>query len=359
MKRRSKMYLFLFLLLAIAVIVPVVFCQPCFGRNPKGQRLERVKQSPFYKDGEFQNEEPTVLMTGKHSYLTSMWDMLTGRKKSKHLIPKEGEVPVVKNDLKHLPKDKDLYVWFGHSSFLLQLSGKALLIDPVFISFSPVSSIMGKVFPGTDIYKPEDMPDTIDYLVISHDHYDHLDHKTVVALKDRVGKVVCPLGVGENFEHWGYAKEQIIELDCNENYAEDFVFRCLPTRHFSGRSLKRNTTQRAAWLIETPKRKIFYSGDGGYGVRYRRFGEQFPDIDLAIMENGQYDVNWSNIHTMPEELGREVSELNPNRFVTVHHSKVALANHAWDEPRENERKAAEESGIPLIVCSIGEIVELD
>ncbi len=352
------MHLFLFLLLAIAIVIPVIYSQPCFGRNPRGTRLERVKKSPFYKDGEFQNEEPTLLMTGKHSYLTSMRDMLTGRKKSKRLIPKEGEVPVVKSDLKHLPKDKDMYVWFGHSSFLLQLCGKTILVDPVFISFSPVSSIMGKVFPGTDIYKPEDMPDIIDYLIVSHDHYDHLDHKTVVALKDRVSKVICPLGVGENFEHWGYAKEQIIELDCNEEYRDGFIFHCLPTRHFSGRTLKRNKTQRASLLIESPMRKVFYSGDGGYGERYKRFGSQFSDIDLAILENGQYDVNWCNIHTMPEFLGKEVSELHPKRFVTVHHSKVALANHAWDEPRENERKAAEESGIPLIICSIGEIVEL-
>lgn len=347
------MYIFIFLLLTVICVAPIVLSQPCFGRNPRGARLEKVKKSPYYKDGEFQNEDTTVLMTGKSSF----WDMVTGRKKSKRLIPKEGEVQVIKNDLKHLPKDKDLYVWFGHSSFLLQLSGRTILVDPVFIAFSPVRFI-GKAFPGTDIYKPEDMPDTIDYLIISHDHYDHLDHKTVFALKDRVGKVICPLGVGENFEHWGYAKEQIIELDCNEDFTDGFIFHCLPTRHFSGRSLKKNTTQRASWLIETPLRKVFYSGDGGYGVRFKRLGQQFPDIDLAIMENGQYDVNWCNIHTMPEELGKEVSELHPNRFVTVHHSKVALANHAWDEPRENERKAAEVSGIPLITCCIGEIVTL-
>lgn len=353
MKHHNKMYIILFLFLAVICIASIVLSQPCFGRNPRGARLERVRKSPYYKDGEFQNEDTTVLMTDKSSF----WDMVTGRKKSKRLIPKEGEIQVIKNDLKHLPKDKDLYVWFGHSSFLLQLSGRTILVDPVFIAFSPVRFI-GKAFPGTDIYKPEDMPDTIDYLIISHDHYDHLDHKTVVALKDRVGKVICPLGVGENFEHWGYAKEQIIELDCNEDFTDGFIFHCLPTRHFSGRSLKRNTTQRASWLIETPLRKVFYSGDGGYGVRFKRFGQQFPDIDLAIMENGQYDENWCNIHTMPEELGKEVSELHPNRFVTVHHSKVALANHAWDEPRENERKAAEVSGVPLITCCIGEIVIL-
>lgn len=348
----------LLILVIIGVAIPIVLSQPCFGRNPRGARLERVKQSPHYRDGQFQNEEPTELMTGKQGYWTSMKDMLTGRKRSPRLFPKEGEVSVVKSDLKHLPADQDLYVWFGHSSFLLQLSGKTILADPVFISFSPVSSIMGKVFPGTDIYKPDDMPDKIDYLVISHDHYDHLDHKTVIALRERVGLVICPLGVGENFEHWGYAKEQIIELDCNEDYTDALTFHCLPTRHFSGRSIKRNTTQRASWLIETPLRKVFYSGDGGYGVRFKRIGEAFPDIDLAIMENGQYDVNWCNIHTMPEELGLEVTELHPNRFVTVHHSKVALANHAWDEPRLNEQQAAQTSGIPLITCCIGQVVAL-
>lgn len=351
-------YTLLSLVLIVALIVPLVLSQPCFGRNPRGQRLERVRQSPHYRDGGFVNEEATELMTGKHNYLTSMRDMLTGRKRSDRLIPREGEVPVVKSDLKHLDPNEELYVWFGHSSFLLQLSGKTVLVDPVLIAFSPVSFV-GKIFPGTDIYKPEDMPDRIDYLVISHDHYDHLDHKTVVALRERVGKVICPLGVGENFEHWGYTSDQIVELDTDEVWTDELTFRCLPTRHFSGRSLRRNTTQRAAWLIETPRRKVFYSGDGGYGARFKRFGEQYKDIDLAIMENGQYDVNWCNIHTMPEELGKEVSELNPQRFVTVHHSKVALANHAWDEPRLNEQKAAEASGIPLITCKIGEIVRLE
>lgn len=357
MKIKRKMYITIGLLLTLIIVAQIVLSQPVFGRNPRGARLEHVKQSPYYRDGQFQNDEPTTLMTGKHGFGTSMRDMLTGRNRSERRIPKPGEVPVVKTDLKHLPMDKDLYIWFGHSSFLLILEGKTILVDPVLVQFSPVSFI-GKPFPGTDIYKPEDMPERIDYLVISHDHYDHLDYKTVKALRERVDKVICPLGVGENFEHWGYSKEQIIELDCMEDYSDTFTFHCLPTRHFSGRSLGRNKTQRAAWLIDTGARKVFFSGDGGYGKRYEAFGKQFTDIDLAIMENGQYGENWSQIHTMPTELGSEVKQLNPKRFVTVHHSKVALANHAWDEPRINEQKAAQESGIPLIVCKIGEVVEL-
>lgn len=344
------------LILAAVAIACIVLRLPAFGRNPQGARLDRVERSPQYRDGQFQNQEATVMMTGG-SMWTSAFNMLTGRTKSKRNVPAPGEVPVVKSDLKHLALDKDQYVWFGHSSFLLVLSGKTLLVDPVLCQFSPISSF-AKPFPGTDIYHPEDMPDRIDYLLISHDHYDHLDYNTVKALRERVGKVICPLGVGENFERWGYDAERIVELDWNDISRDELVFHCLPSRHFSGRSLSRNTTQHGSWVIESPDRKIFYSGDGGFGEHFESIGKQFPDIDLAIMENGQYDKQWCHMHTMPSELGKELCLLKPQRFITVHHSKVALANHAWDEPRQNERNAADESHIPLIVCKIGEPVGL-
>ena len=106
-------------------------------------------------------------------------------------------------------------------------------------------------------------------------------------------------------------------------------------------------------------RKVFFSGDGGYSSRFKRFRERFPDIDLAIMENGQYDANWSQIHTMPDQLGKAVAELGAQRFVTVHHSKFCLSNHPWYEPRENERKAAEQYGLQLFACKIGEALWLD
>ena len=124
-------------------------------------------------------------------------------KKPKNRIPKLGEIPVVKTDLNHLPESGDFYLWFGHGSFLLRLDGKTILADPVFYKGSPVTFI-NRAFPGTDLYKPKDMPNEIDFLLISHDHWDHLDYQTVIELKDRVKKVVCPLGVGENFEYWGY-----------------------------------------------------------------------------------------------------------------------------------------------------------
>lgn len=331
-------------ILIILLILGATVCAqlPCFGRLPKGPRMDRVKQSPYYQNGKFQYLEPTATMMPKEK-----------SDRSKRRKPTLGDIEVVNTDLKSLPT-QDLYIWFGHSSFLLQIEGVTILADPVFVKGSPVSFI-NAMFPGTNPYRPEDMPEKIDYLLISHDHWDHLDYQTVKRIRSRVGHVICPIGCGSHFERWGYSDEQIIELDWGESYG---WFHCQPTRHFSGRGLKSGQSQRASWIIQSPTRVIFFSGDGGYGPHFASIGENYPDIDLAIMENGQYDKRWNQIHTMPNQLGKEVSELSPRRFVTIHHSKFALANHAWDEPRANEQKAASESGVPLIVCKIGEIVEL-
>ena len=343
------------IVLIVAVAVLAFVNQPSFGRTPQGKRRARMIDSPFYRNGKIVNETPTVLMTGSDGFLAVCWKFITGAGKCDRLVPKAGEVPVVKTDLNALRQEGDLYVWFGHSSFMLRLSGKVILVDPVLVKASPVAWAC-RPFPGTDVYKPEDMPARIDYLVISHDHWDHLDCSTVKALRHRVDKVVCPLGVGEHLLYWGYTEGQIIELDANES---DGWFHCLATRHFSGRGLgDRMVTQRAAWLIDSGERKVFYSGDGGYGPHFERHGKEYPGIDLAIMENGQYDARWCQVHTMPHELGKELTALAPRRFVTVHHSKFALGNHQWDEPRRNEQQAAEQSGIPLVKAAIGEVIEL-
>lgn len=258
-----------------------------------------------------------------------------------------------------MPEDSDWMVWFGHSSYLLQLSGKRVLVDPVFCMASPVSFV-NKPFKGTDIYKPEDMPE-IDYLVISHDHWDHLDYQTVVQLKERVRKVICPLGVGEHFERWGYDKENLVELDWKEDALLDngFTVHCLPARHFSGRGLTPNQTLWASFLLETPSRKVYIGGDGGYDTHFEEIGRQYPDIDLAILENGQYNEDWQHIHLMPTALGEAARDLKAKRLVTVHHSKYALARHPWDEPLKNELEAATRNSLDLIAPEIGEVVELE
>lgn len=340
----------------IAVVGIVLFLhQPSFGRMPRGERLERIKRSPQYQDGKFNNLHPTPLMTSGKGRFGTMWKFLFSKKEG--LYP-DHPLSVVKTDLQVLPLNLDAMVWFGHSSYLLQLSGKKILVDPVFCVAAPVS-FLNKPFQGTDTYKPEDMPD-IDYLVITHDHWDHLDYKTVKQLKDRVGKVICPLGVGEHFEYWGFDKENLIELDWQESVPLDFDFmlHCLPTRHFSGRGLKSDQTLWASFLFETPTLNVYLGGDGGYDTHFKEIGNQYPSIDLAILENGQYNEDWKYIHTMPVYLGQVAKDLKAKQVITVHHSKYALARHPWDEPLKNEMKAAREDSLNLIVPVIGEVVHL-
>lgn len=346
------------ILFALGDIGMLFLSQESFGRLPQGERLERIRKSPNYdiSKNQFVNLEPTILMTGEKSAAGSWVDFLFG-KDTVQKIP-DTALTVIKTDLKVLPQDKDWLVWFGHSSYLINLSGKKFLIDPILYSGSPVS-FANKMFKGTDVYKPKDFPD-IDYLVISHDHWDHLDYKAVKELEPRVGKVILGLGVGEHFERWGYPKEKLIELDWwdEASLVSGFMVTATPARHFSGRDLRQNRTLWASYVVETPKRTIWIGGDTGYGKHFKQIGEKFK-IDLGILENGQYNEQWANIHTLPKYLGTEMTELNAARYMTVHNSRFCLSRHSYFEPLENAKKAAAESGKPLLMPQMGEVLYLE
>ena len=204
---KQKMIICISILIVLVLTVIIVLNHPAFSRTPRGERLVRIERSPNYKEGQFVNQEPTPFMTTDKSRWRIMWDNLT-EKKPDNLIPSES-IHAVKTDLKRLNLSKDAVVWFGHSSYLLINGGKKILVDPVLTTGFPVSLMM-KPFKGTDIYSPEDIPE-VDYLIITHDHYDHLDYGTVKAIRDKVDKVICPLGVGEHLEYWGYSAEKIVE----------------------------------------------------------------------------------------------------------------------------------------------------
>lgn len=330
--------------------------QDCFGQIPRGKRLERIKQSKHYNGKEFENEVPTAHTTKESNVVKNIWKFVTSDRSN---TAPDTVTNVIKTDVRNLPQDRDWTVWFGHSSYLMNLSGKKFLIDPVFYKASPVSFII-PMFKGTDIYKPNDMPD-IDYLVITHDHWDHLDYETVKELEPRVGKVICALGVGAHFEYWGYKADKLIEQDWwDEVYLEaNFKLTYTPARHFSGRDLNQNKTLWTSYMLQTPRRTVWISGDGGYGPHYAKIGEKFKDIDLGILENGQYSEDWALIHTLPKYLGTEMKEINAKRYLTVHHSKFALSKHDYDEPLKNAKKAAEESKKPVLTPQIGEVIYLD
>ena len=329
--------------------------RPSFGRRPSGERLERIRRSPNYRDGMFRNQTPTPMMTGERNRWQALWEFVFG---SREGVRPDKALRVVRTDLKRLPPETNLMVWFGHSSYLLQVDGMRILVDPVFYAAAPVSFI-NKPFAGTDVYRPEDLPD-IDLLIITHDHWDHLDYRTAKEMRTSVRKVVCPLGVGAHFERWGYEKEQLIELDWEEEARYDgLVVHCLPARHFSGRGLTPNNTLWASFLLESASLTLFLGGDGGYGPHLRQIGQRFPSIDWAVLENGQYSEDWRYIHTMPGQLGKVVSDLNAKRVVTVHHSRYALSEHPWDEPLKTAESLRDSQRMNVFMPAIGEILSLD
>lgn len=346
-------------IVAVLVLATILFMQQAsFGKAPSGARLERIRQSPQYRDGAFQNQSATPALTGGASYFTVIRDFFFGKHERKE---PDATLPSVKRDLNQQPSLKPELTWFGHSSYLLQVNGQNILVDPVFSGrTSPVSYAGTKAFLGTDVYKAADMP-RIDILVITHDHYDHLDYETILKLKDKVGLIVTSLGVGAHLEYWGVPAAKIKELDWWESAAAPggSKFTAAPARHFSGRGFKRNGTLWSSFVLETPGYKIYLGGDSGYDKHFAEIGRRFGPFDLAILEDGQYNVYWSNIHMMPEETAQAAVDLGAKVLFPVHWGKFALATHPWDESIQRVLKKSGELKVKVVTPQIGEQVILD
>lgn len=335
----------------------LIMRQERFGKIATGARLERIKQSSNYREGQFQNQHHTPMMAEDVSAFATMKEALFHR--SKRNRPSRA-LPSVKTNLLTLAPDKEVLVWFGHSSYFMQLDGKKILVDPVFSGHASPFSFMVKSFPGSDIYTPEEMPD-IDYLFITHDHWDHLDYETVLKLKSRVKKVITTLGTASHLEYWGFNPANIIELDWQEQATLDsgFVVTATPGRHFSGRGLKRNQAMWASFVFQTPHKKIFIGGDSGYDTHFADIGQTYGPFDLALLECGQYNYAWRYIHMMPEQTVQAAIDLKARTLMPVHWAKFALALHAWDEPIIRVTKEAKRLKQPIVHPMIGEQLNLD
>lgn len=354
-KRKKRMlWTLLIILLTLALAGGIASRHPIFGAAASGERLERMRRSPNFRDGKFHNRSRTPQMTSDKGFIGALGGFLFDRQPRRE--PSKA-LPTVKTNLRSLPLDEEVLVWFGHSSCFVQTGGKRLLVDPVLRSELPMS-LMSKPFKGTALYTPNDIP-AVDYLIITHDHMDHLDYQTVRMLRERVGRVICGLGVGAHLERWGYAPEQIVEMDWDESFNDGTTtIHCLPARHFSGRGPRPNGTLWASFMIENPGHKIFLSGDGGYDAHYAEIGRRFAPIDLAVMENGQYNQDWRHIHLLPEGLVQAIRDLAPHRVMTNHNSKFSLSRHTWDDPLRQVDSAARIEGFRLLTPRIGEPVRL-
>ncbi len=328
-----------------------------FGATPHGESLQKIRSSPHYRNGRFQNLSITPQLTEGAGFFSILKKFFFD--KSEQRIP-PAPLPSIKTDLLNLNKDQNILVWFGHSSYFMQIDGRTFLVDPVFSGNASPLSFTTKSFKGSDIYSVKDFPE-IDYLIISHDHWDHLDYKTVLQLNPKVKRVITGLGTGAHLISWGYDKKRIEEKDWNEQIIPEdkFAINTVPARHFSGRGLKRNGSIWLSFVLTTPSKKIFIGGDSGYDIHFAEIGNKFGPFDLAVLEDGQYSKYWKYIHMNPEETVQAALDLKADKLLPVHWGKFSLSVHSWDEPIIRIKKEAERRNVKLLHPMIGEKVDLD
>lgn len=325
------------------------------GKLPSGKLLEQLKKSHNYKSKGFQNLSDTPMMSEDASY----WKMIRNSIKKNKDVKPPAKLPSVKSDLKNLAGDQPVIVWFGHSSYFIRIANKNILVDPVFSGSAAPVSFMVKAFPGSDVYKPEDMP-AIDYLILTHDHYDHLDFKTIRKLKNKVSKVICSLGVSSHLKYWGIEESKITELDWwqSKKVDENIIFTAAPARHFSGRGIKRGQTLWSSFILKASTHNLYLGGDSGYDYHFKEIGDKYGPFDIAMLEAGQYNTMWPLIHMMPEETVQAAIDLKAEVLLPVHWGKFTLAMHTWNEPVKRLLEKGNTLSVHIITPMIGELVRL-
>lgn len=332
------------------------FRQMKFGALPAGEAMQRILASPHYADGAFHNLVPRAILSDDSSFAFALLRSLVAKRINP--VP-PGPVPSKHISLHALDRSQDTVLWLGHSSFFIQLGGRRLLIDPVFSPYAAPVSFSTQAFAGATPYSAHDMPD-IDCLLISHDHWDHLDYPSVMQLKSKIRNIICGLGVGAHFRRWGFSSSVIHEADWGDMLPLGAELRIHVTTasHYSGRSLTRNKTLWSGFLLESPARKIFFSGDSGYGPHFAELGKRFGGVDLALLDCGQYNERWRYIHMTPEETAQAAENLGAKYLLPAHVGKFALAYHSWDEPFKRIVAASRGKTFLLITPVIGDPVNL-
>ena len=331
---------------------------PAFGSRKSGEQSNMGKSLNF-KNGKFQNPVETRVQVDHVPYLKLFREFLST--KENRVPSEEIQVKPIEKEVFHQQTNGVKICWLGHSSMVVEIEGKIILIDPVFSKrVSPFSFLGTKAFPYSKEYSLADLPQ-IDLVLISHDHYDHLDYKTIKRFQDQNVKFLTTLGVGDHLESWGINRDRITELDWWDEYQLTNEIRLIatPARHFSGRGLtNRFSTLWASWVIAGANHRVFFGADSGYFPGFKTIGEKFGPFNLAMLECGQYSQYWPSIHMAPEETFQAAKDLNAKSLLPIHWGKFKLSIHPWTEPIERLIAANNENKISIATPKIGQTIDL-
>lgn len=305
-----------------------------------GARRSRIRPyvagSPHFADGVFHNSEAShVLAPGQ------ALSMIPAVIRHRGAGRPGGDVPLVTD--RPAPAAGELAVtWLGHASALIEIDGRYVLADPVWSQRVSPSQVIGPARLHPMPIAITDLP-AVDAIVISHDHYDHLDLATVRSLLQTQGApFLVPLGIGEHLRGWGVPDDRIVELDWDERHAiGDLRLTCTQSRHFSGRGLRRNPTLWCSWALTGPRHRVYFGGDTGYTPAFTEIGDRYGPFDITILPIGAYGEQWPDIHLNPEEALQAHRDLRGDLFLPIHWATFDLALHSWSEPVERLLTAAD------------------
>lgn len=330
------------------------------GKRPQGARLERMRTSPLWVGDQFRNVHPIIPnLRDPNAAMPTLSEFLCGGERR---VPR-GPLPSMNplDTWTRRPASGLRATWLGHSTLLIEIDGIRVLTDPVWGLRASPSQLAGpKRFQPVPV--PLRAMPPVDLVIVSHDHYDHLDYPTIRELAKRDVPFVTSLGVGAHLEAWGVQPERIVELDWWESHRlpnSELTVTATPSQHFSGRGLLhgRNTTLWSSLVIRSPRHTVFFSGDTGLTTEYQTIRERFGPFDLVMLEVGAFDPAWGDMHLGPKNALEALKLLGGGPFLPVHWGTFNLAMHAWDEPPETLLELGPKAGVQLVMPRLGEPIE--